>query len=78
MENWFLEVNPHAVKCEKFRKALSEDEEDTFTTFVAVEGHSTRYFIRGQPDFVDDGDGHYDDMTGSEEIFYCPFCGTKL
>lgn len=36
------------------------------------------YYIRGKPEFVDDGDDYWDDMTGSAEIHYCPFCGKKL
>ena len=74
----FLEQNPHAARCGEFRKALDEDEEDTFITFLAMEGYRTTYYIRGKPDFVSDGDGNLDDMTGSEKILYCPFCGEKL
>jgi hypothetical protein len=34
--------------------------------------------IYGKPDFANDGDGHFDDMTDMDEISYCPYCGTKL
>jgi hypothetical protein len=27
---------------------------------------------------VDDGDGHYDEMSDDMEIKFCPFCGKKL
>ena len=36
------------------------------------------YFIYGKPEFVNDGDDYWDDMTESFEIFWCPFCGKKL
>lgn len=78
MKGWALEVNPHAKVCEKFRKALDVEEDDTFITFLAMEGYPTSYYIRGSPSYADDGDGHFDDMTETEEISYCPFCGEKL
>lgn len=76
--SWLLEVNPHATKCKEFLEAIDEDENDFFITFLAMEGYKTTYYIKGKPNFTDDGCGHYDDMTGSREILFCPFCGEKL
>ena len=75
---WFLKVNPHAVECDSFRKAISADSPDTFISFIDLDNAPTCYFIRGKPYRVDDGDDCYDDMSGSEEIFFCPFCGKGL
>ena len=35
-------------------------------------------FIYGRPSFANDGDGHFDNMTDSFIITYCPFCGRKI
>ena len=36
------------------------------------------FFIRCEPDIRDDGDGFSDDMSGEEQIKFCPHCGMKL
>lgn len=39
---------------------------------------SGKVIIYGEADYVNDGDGHYDDMTDHYVASFCPFCGRDL
>jgi hypothetical protein len=55
--------------CETLKQAIS----DRF-----IIGYSKILSIRGPAHFVNDGDGHMDDMTDEKNISFCPFCGKKI
>ena len=54
------------------------DELDKLVKSGDVLGYGDKICVYGKPKFVNDGGGHYDDMTDWHEIAYCPFCGVKL
>ena len=56
--------------CAKLEKAIERD--------IVMPVLTNMFFIRGKPRLINDGDGHFDDMTDEHEIFHCPFCGKKL
>lgn len=55
--------------CEMFKSLILS--EDIGTDCGVVE-------IHGAPDYANDGDGYIDDMTGTYQILFCPFCGVKI
>lgn len=60
--------------CSKLAEAVKGE----FIERTKYHDDSLTFFIRGRPSMVDDGDGHFDDMSGSEIITNCPFCGSTL
>ena len=47
-------------------------------TIIVINNLEYIHSIRGKPSLVNDGGGHFDDMTDEIDINYCPFCGKKL
>lgn len=56
--------------CDDMRKAVSDS-----NVLPAMDGGAAIY---GRPRFVHDGDHHWDDMTDTMRVMFCPFCGKGL